>query len=146
VAELKEVRSLRQLLDQEYEILSSADDPSRIEQISVEKLELIRRVDNLFGIRNRFLQEAGLSTADDLQSLLDELPATSELAQRFGALEEAVKEMHRQNQINGNIVSHGQRYVRQTLDILHGKSETLQTYGPEGEARSEERANFSSKV
>lgn len=144
--ELEAILQLQQLLQQEYQILSSSEDPDRIEQISQEKLILLQRVDELFANRQRFLQGLGLQVTATLEALIDKLPADSELASRFGKLQDAAKEVHRQNQINGGIVTHGQRYVRQTLDILHGKTEAMQTYGPEGEARSEERPNFSSKV
>ncbi len=145
-SELEAILQLQQLLEQEYQILSSSENPEQIEQISQEKLTLLKQVDQLFANRQRFLQELGLQESTTLEALISRLPADCELASQFAKLQDAAKEVHRQNQINGGIVTHGQRYVRQTLDILHGKTEALQTYGPEGEARSEERPNFSSKV
>ncbi len=145
-AELQQIRLLQQLLEQEYQALSSIEDPARIEQISQEKLALIRRIEGLFGKRKHFLEKLGLQQTGDLESLISKLPADSEATARFTELKEAADQAHRQNMINGGIVTTGQRHVRQTLDILHGKTESLQTYGPAGEARSEDRASFSSKV
>ena len=133
-------------MEQEYQALSSIDDSDRIEQISREKLALIRRIDELFGKRKSFLDKLGLRQTGDLETLISKLPADSEATARFTELKEAAELAHRQNLINGGIVTTGQRHVRQTLDILHGKTEALQTYGPAGEARSEDRASFSSKV
>ncbi len=145
-AELQAILRLQQLLEQEYQVLSSSENPDRIEQISQEKLVLLKQVDELFVNRQRFLQKLGLRESAILEALISKLPPDSELASLLEKLQEAAKEVHRQNQINGGIVAHGQRYVRQTLDILHGKTEAMQTYGPEGEARSDERPTFSSKV
>ncbi len=144
--ELEVANSMLGLLTQEYEALTDGD-PDAIKSVSNKKIEQMRLMDQLLGTRNSFLSELGL-TADNhgTDKAIAGIELNSGLQAQWDKLKSIVIKLHKQNDINGGIITIGQRRVKQALDILSGKENLSGTYSQEGETTFSKSNNLHTKA
>ena len=133
------------LLESEHKVLT-AGDPEPIKSASQQKLEHMRLMERNIIDRNLFLQKLGLTT--DEQGIEKAVSAAhdSQLNTNWNELKEAAKQLQKQNDVNGGIISIGQRRVKQALDILSGKENLTGTYSQQGETQFSKSNNLHTKA
>lgn len=146
-AELQCANALEAVLKREHDILLSSV-PEEITRISAEKQLLMRQLQQQLVQRDQFLLQFSLPPGNPgTDKLLKDQPAESRAAMLWKALRELAVALRDQNEINGGIVSLGQRHTKQALQILSGrKNDNDYTYGPEGTPRDEGLSNILAKV
>lgn len=133
------------LLKSEHEVLT-AGDPEPIKTASQQKLEHMRLMEQNIIDRNLFLQRLSLTT--DEQGIEQAVSAAQDqqLHTNWNELKETAKQLQKQNEINGGIISIGQRRVKQALDILSGKENLTGTYSQQGETQFSKSNNLHTKA
>lgn len=146
-AELQCAKALEAVLKREHDILLSSV-PEEITSISSEKQLLMKQLQQQLVQRDRFLLQFSLPPGNPgTDLLLKDQPAETRAATLWKALRELAVALRDQNEINGGIVSLGQRHTKQALQILSGrKSNNDHTYGPEGTQRDGGLSNILAKV
>jgi flagella synthesis protein FlgN len=135
--ELVLATNLQEILQREFDILSG-DSPTKIEAISREKLKQMQQLTQQLTKRDQLLTTLRLPPGKEgTDILIRQLPQGHELFNYWERLQELSSELQQQNTINGGIVAVGQRRAKQALDILRGKHNIPETYGPEGESRTD---------
>jgi flagellar biosynthesis/type III secretory pathway chaperone len=144
--ELVMARAMYELLEREYEALTDGD-PEVITATSKSKLEQLKEMEQHLAQVNRFLLEQGL-TADTrgAEQAITMTGPDPEVQSRWDELRSMEIKLQRQNEINGGIITIGQRRVKQALDILSGKSGLTGTYSQEGETRFSKPSNLHTKA
>lgn len=144
--EIAEANRLQEIMEREFDILGE-DDPEQIGAISKEKLAQMQRLAQQLSLRDRFLDNIGLPGGKEgTDLLLQGFPRDSKLVEHWKELQDLGEQLKKRNEVNGNIVAISQRHVRQTLDILNGKTEAPQTYSREGDTRSTAQQNSLAKA
>ena len=143
--ELEMAGDMLALLKSEHKVLT-AGDPEPIKSASQQKLEHMRLMERNIIDRNLFLQKLGLTT--DEQGIEKAVSAAhdSQLNTNWNELKEAAKQLQKQNDVNGGIISIGQRRVKQALDILSGKENLTGTYSQQGETQFSKSNNLHTKA
>lgn len=143
--ELEMAGDMLALLESEHKVLT-AGDPEPIKSASQQKLEHMRLMERNIIDRNLFLQKLGLTT--DEQGIEKAVSAAhdSQLNTNWNELKEAAKQLQKQNDVNGGIISIGQRRVKQALDILSGKENLTGTYSQQGETQFSKSNNLHTKA
>jgi len=133
--ELAMAKSMYGLLEREYEALTDGD-PEVITATSKKKLEQLQEMEQHLAQVNLFLLELGL-TADTrgAEHAIAMTGPDQTLQSKWDELRSMEIKLQRQNEINGGIITIGQRRVKQALDILSGKAGLTGTYSQEGEAK-----------
>jgi len=133
--ELVMAKSMYGLLEREYEALTDGD-PEVITATSKKKLEQLHEMEQHLAQVNLFLLELGL-TADTrgAEQAIAMTGPDQTLQSKWDELRSMEIKLQRQNEINGGIITIGQRRVKQALDILSGKAGLTGTYSQEGEAK-----------
>lgn len=144
--ELEMANSMHGLLELEYEALTDGN-PDGIKSISTKKIERMRLMEQQLDRRNRFLTELGL-TADNngADEAIAGIELNSGLRAKWDELRSVAIKLQKQNEINGGIISIGQRRVKQALDILSGKENLTGTYSQEGETTFSKSNNLHTKA
>jgi flagellar biosynthesis/type III secretory pathway chaperone len=136
-AELVMATALQEILQREFDILSG-DSPEQIEAISKEKLAQMQQLTQQLAKRDQLLTILRLPPGKaGTDMLMRQLPKGHELFSHWEQLQRLSAELQQQNTINGGIVAAGQRRAKQALDILRGKHNIPETYGPGGESRTD---------
>ncbi len=144
--ELAAAESMLQLLLHEYEALTDGD-PDNIKSISAEKNQQMRQMEQLLTKRNGLLRELGLAPdSAAIDSAITAMGANSELRAKWDKLRSVTIKLQKQNDINGGIITIGQRRVKQALDILSGKENLTGTYSQEGETTFSKSNNLHTKA
>ena len=126
-ASLHGLDALERLLEQEQQVLASRD-AEALEQLAQEKLSLLKQLQHSIDGRDRLQQTAGLQPGlDDGGRLVDALKQPA-LANQWSELLERARRVAELNDINGRLVSQGQRTTRAALGILTGRPEQQDTY------------------
>ncbi len=144
--ELELARSMYVLLEDEYEALTDGN-PEAITAISKKKLEQLRMMEQHLQQVNFFLLELGLTA--DTQGAEQAIARTgpdNKLQTKWDELRSMEIKLQRQNEINGGIITIGQRRVKQALDILSGKEGLTGTYGQDGETQFSNSNNLHTKA
>ncbi len=144
--ELELARSMLVLLEGEYEALTDGN-PEAITTISKKKLEQLRVMEQHLQQVNYFLLELGL-TADTqgAEQAIAQTGPDNKLQTKWDELRSMEIKLQRQNEINGGIITIGQRRVKQALDILSGKEGLTGTYGQDGETQFSNSNNLHTKA
>ena len=144
--ELEMAGAMHGLLENEYEALTDGD-PELITAISRKKLEQLRKMEQHLGKVNLYLLELGL-TADTsgAEQAIARTGPDSRIQSKWDELRSMEIKLQRQNEINGGIITIGQRRVKQALDILSGKSGLTGTYSQEGETQYSNSNNLHTKA
>ena len=130
--ELQSARELQRTLDQEFDALSQGE-ADRITEITAQKQLQTLRLGQHLQARDRFLAEHKLPAGQQgTDAIVKRLPADAAAANLWQELQSVGRRLRERNEVNGGIIAHGQRHVRQALAILSGQSGTGDTYGPEG--------------
>jgi flagella synthesis protein FlgN len=144
--ELVMATKLQEILQREFDILSG-DIPEKIEAISKEKLAQMQQLAQQLAKRDELLTILRLpSGKEGTDMMVQQLPPGHELTSNWGQLQQLSGELQHQNTINGDIVAIGQRRAKQALDILRGKNNIPETYGPGGESRTDATPNTIAKA
>lgn len=144
--ELAAAESMLNLLVLEYEALTDGD-PDQIKSISAEKIQQMRLMEQLLAKRNGFLLELGLAPdGSAMETAISGMESNSELRAQWEKFRSATIKLQKQNDINGGIISIGQRRVKQALDILSGKENLSGTYSQEGETTFSKSNNLHTKA
>ena len=144
-AELNMAKGMLELLTNEHALLTKGD-PDAIKSISKQKLEHMQLMEQNISGRNQFLRSLGLTS--DEQGL-EKAVATMEdrtLSATWDELKSTAKQLKKQNEINGGIITLGQRRVKQALDILSGKENLTGTYSQQGETQFSTSNNLHTKA
>jgi flagellar biosynthesis/type III secretory pathway chaperone len=144
-AELNMAKGMLELLTNEHALLTKGD-PDAIKSISNQKLEHMQLMEQNISGRNQFLRSLGLTS--DEQGL-EKAVATMEdltLSATWDELKSTAKQLKKQNEINGGIITLGQRRVKQALDILSGKENLTGTYSQQGETQFSKSNNLHTKA
>jgi len=129
-------RDLLQILGREYQALTHAE-ADQIESLSAEKRRQMQQLQQRLLERDRFLLRQGLAPAKQgMEQLLKQASPLHDIHSLWEELQALAGRLREQNEINGGIVSLGQRHVQQALDLLTGRSSNGDTYGPAGGHRS----------
>ena len=144
--ELELARSMHGLLEHEYEALTDGD-PEAITAISKKKLEQLRWMEQHLEKVNLYLLDLGL-TADTrgAEQAITWTGPDIKLQSKWDELRSMEIKLQRQNEINGGIITIGQRRVKQALDILSGKEGLTGTYSQEGETQFNKSNNLHTKA
>ncbi|MCP3671668.1 MAG: flagellar protein FlgN [Gammaproteobacteria bacterium] len=144
--ELELARSMYTLLKSEYEALTDGN-PKAITAISKKKLEQLRWMEQHLQQVNAFLLELGL-TADThgAEQAIARTGPDNKLQAKWDELRSVEVKLQRQNEINGGIITIGQRRVKQALDILSGKEGLTGTYGQDGGTQFSNSNNLHTKA
>jgi flagella synthesis protein FlgN len=135
--ELVMATKLQEILQQEFDILSG-DNPEKIEAISKDKLAQMQQLSQQLAKRDQLLTILHLPPGKEgTDMMVRQLPQGHELTGNWGQLQQLSGELQQQNTINGDIIAIGQRRAKQALDILRGKNNIPETYGPGGESRTD---------
>jgi flagellar biosynthesis/type III secretory pathway chaperone len=144
--ELAAAEFMHKLLSHEYEALTDGD-PDKIKSISAEKIQQLRLVEQLLAKRNGLLRELGLATdSSGVDRAITAMGSDSELRAKWDRLRSVSIKLQKQNDINGGIITIGQRRVKQALDILSGKENLTGTYSQEGETTFSKSNNLHTKA
>lgn len=144
--ELAAAESMHKLLGLEYEALTDGD-PDQIKSISAEKIQQMRLMEQLLAKRNGFLLELGLAPdISAIETAISGMESNSELRAQWEKFRSVTIKLQKQNDINGGIISIGQRRVKQALDILSGKENLSGTYSQEGETTFSKSNNLHTKA
>ena len=130
-------RELLQTLALEYQALTQAD-TDRIESVAADKRLQLQQLQQCLLEQDRLLQRLGSTGAgpQGIERLLVQASPRDGLHAQWEELRAVTRQLREQNEINGGIVSLGQRHVRQALELLTGRSSDGDTYGPGGGRRS----------
>jgi len=144
--ELEMARSMHDLLEHEYEALTDGD-PELITAISKQKLEQLQQMEQHLAKVNLYLLDLGL-TADTrgAEQAIARTGPDTQVQSKWDQLRSMEIKLQRQNDINGGIISIGQRRVKQALDILSGKESLTGTYSQEGETQFSKSNNLHTKA
>ncbi len=127
--------SLLDVLGHEREALTH-EDPTEIERIAEQKQIIMEKLREQLVLRDRFLVGRGYSTGkigtDKLLNNSDRKSA-SVANEQWEQLQQLAEELQISNDINGTMVTMATRQVRQALEILTGRTDQQQTYGPGGQ-------------
>ena len=121
--ELKTVQMLLRLLQQEYSVLKARDLPA-LEQVVTEKQRCVEQLRDQIAHRVDNLRSRGLTAdAQGMVAWLNQLPAAERVTatRLWTALEQAVPQLHQQNDINGAVIAAGRSHVERSLAILSGR-------------------------
>ncbi len=144
--ELAAAEFMLKLLSQEYEALTDGD-PDKIKSISAEKSQQVRLMDQLLSKRNGLLRELGIATdSSGTDRAISAMGSNSELLAKWDKLRSVTIKLQKQNDINGGIITIGQRRVKQALDILSGKENLTGTYSQGGETTFSKTNNLHTKA
>lgn len=144
-AELNMAKGMLELLTNEHALLTKGD-PDAIKSISKQKLEHMQLMEQNISGRNQLLRSLGLTS--DEQGLEQAVAAMKDraLSATWDELKSTAKQLKKQNEINGGIITLGQRRVKQALDILSGKENLTGTYSQQGEAQFSKSNNLHTKA
>jgi flagella synthesis protein FlgN len=135
--ELVMATDLQEILQREFDILSG-DTPEQIEAISKEKLAQMQKLTQQLAKRDQLLTILRLPPGKEgTEIMLRQLSPEHKLLSHWEQLQQLSAKLQQQNTINGGIVAAGQRRAKQALDILRGKHDIPETYGPGGESRTD---------
>jgi flagellar biosynthesis/type III secretory pathway chaperone len=144
--ELAAAESMHKLLLLEYEALTDGD-PDKIKPISDKKIQQMRLMEQLLTKRNGFLLKLGIATDNSgTEEAIAGVEFNSELRAQWDRLRSVTLKLQKQNDINGGIITIGQRRVKQALDILSGKENLTGTYSQEGETTFTKSNNLHTKA
>ncbi|VAW86142.1 hypothetical protein MNBD_GAMMA16-2226 [hydrothermal vent metagenome] len=149
--QIQQVNELFVLLRQEYQELRGGH-AEKIEQISLEKSILLNELKNLEQEQQQFIQSTLLKHEKPsiAQVIICIAPQNPEALTALNEeLTQQAKECHKQNQINGIVISMNQQFTDKALAILHGQDPTAVTqliYGPNGQTETKIRHNSLTKV
>ncbi len=144
--ELELASSMHVLLEREYEALTDGN-PEEITTISKKKLDRLQGMEQHLQQVNHFLLGLGL-TADTrgAEQAIARTGPDMQIQAKWDALRSMEIKLQRQNEINGGIITIGQRRVKQALDILSGKENLTGTYSQEGETQFSKSNNLHTKA
>jgi len=144
--ELGLANSMHVLLEREYEALTDGN-PEEITTISKKKLQQLQGMEQHLQQVNHFLLELGV-TADTVgaEQVISRTGPDMQIQSKWDALRSMEIKLQRQNEINGGIITIGQRRVKQALDILSGKESLTGTYSQEGETKFSNTNNLHTKA
>lgn len=132
-AELACAQTLLQILEREYKILNYGD-AQQIETVTKEKLNRMSRLQQLLVEREQLLSQWKTKGVDATESIIGNLPNDSEITNNWQQLKDIAERLKQQNEINGVIITFGQRNIHNALDILNGRQQhATSTYNPQGE-------------
>ena len=130
--ELESARVLLRTLEQEFAALSRGDAES-IAEATAEKQRQTLRMGQHLQMRDRFLSDNACSGGQQgTDALIAQLPVDAGAAILWRDLQQVALQLRDKNEINGGIIAHGQRHLRQAVAILSGQSVNGDTYGPQG--------------
>ncbi len=136
-AELKETYRLLDILTEEHQALSSSN-PDLIAAISSKKIDAMQQVELHHSKCVQFLaQIGGSSSSEEMALFIARLPKENPIVTQWQELQNLVRKLQRQNEINGGVIALTQRHITIALDILSGKANITATYGPSGQTHSE---------
>ncbi len=132
-AELVSAKALQQTLEREYEILKYGD-AEQIETVTKEKLNRLSKLQQLLVEREQLLSQWTPKCIDITESIISNLPDDNEIASNWQQLKDIAERLKDQNEINGAIITIGQRNTLNALDVLSGpRPNASSTYNPDGE-------------
>jgi flagellar biosynthesis/type III secretory pathway chaperone len=126
-ASLHGMQALEQLLLRERQTLADRD-ADGLEQVAQEKLALLKQLQHSIEARDRLQQAAGLQPGLEDGGKLVELLRQAAISEDWNGLVELAQRVADLNEINGRLVSQGQRTARAALGILTGRPEQQDTY------------------
>ncbi len=143
---IQQVTALSTLLLQEYQALR-AGHTDEIEQISLEKNRLLNELKNLEKEQQQFLssifsEQEKPNVTRVIASMAPQHSKT--LTPLNEKLTKLAEQCHKQNQINGIVISMGQQFTDKALAILHGQNpaEVSQLiYGRNGQTETKIKHN-----
>ena len=145
-AELECARQLLDTLAVEHQALIRGDADS-ISAASSLKLQQMQRFQHLLSERDRILIKFGFPPGKEgTDAILSSGPADAATLENWEELKKMAVRLRDSNDLNGSIVALGQRHVQQALDILIGRAEENQTYGPAGDRSKGHRSNSLAKA
>lgn len=120
--EIATICELNELLHREYLALKKRD-PIEIRKLTAEKQDRINRLQDLIELHTDVLKHSDRQNAS-MKTYLASAPIEErgQLAALWTKLWEAFSDMHRQNEINGAIISASRSHLERALTILCGRN------------------------
>lgn len=143
---LELAKSMHGLLGREYEALTDGE-PESITAISRKKLEQLQVMERHLEQVNLYLLKLGLTAdARGVEQAIAWTGPDINLQSKWDDLRSTEIKLQRQNEINGGIITIGQRRVKQALNILSGKESLTGTYDQDGETQFNPSNNLHTKA
>lgn len=134
--EIESARRLLLTLKQELDALRQGDADS-IAEITAQKQRQTLELAQCLESRDHFLAQHALPSGQrGTEAIIDQLPAEAQASVLWRELQSVGRQLRDHNEVNGGIIAHGQRHLRQAVAILSGQSGRGDTYGPEGTCRN----------
>lgn len=131
-AELGSAQALQQIIEREYQILNSGD-AEEIETVTKEKLSGMSVLQQQLAEREQFLSKCAVLGVAATETLISNLPADTGITSSWRQLKDIGAKLKRQNEINGVIITLGQRNTQNALGVLSGRQPSASaTYNPDG--------------
>ena len=137
--DIQTAKLLSDLLQQEHQILQQRD-ANQLNRIVAEKQHCMAKLEQSAKQRggwiNFLVERTGLTPSECWNRLLEELK-DPELKTLWSELQELLNDCKQHNDVNGKIITRGQKTLKQLLGILRGQSmETPKLYTASGDAHS----------
>lgn len=142
----REAGLLLELLDAEYRLLQGTDSEA-LEKLTQQKQQQIVNLEAAVARQDDFLEQRGLQAGrEGMQAYLATFPSDSPVGPQWQAFTTKLTACRKQNEINGALLNQSRRQISHALELLRGICEADKTYGPSGEARSNQSANSLGKA
>jgi flagella synthesis protein FlgN len=133
--EIEYADQLLETLEQENQALTG-NDPEAIKQAVGLKQASLLQMSHQLQQRDQFLRQLSLPEGNQgTDILIGQLPGDHATTRLWSDLKQKARELKTQNEINGGIVTLGQRHAKRAMEILSGQHSSSHTYGPDGERR-----------
>ncbi len=137
--ETRAVERLVVLLGQERDALTGRDIDA-IERVTQAKIEQIGQVEHASAARESWARTAGVAfegrAFEQLVTDMANAANDAELVEVWEKLREAMREAHRENLVNGRVISRSRQTLSHLLDILRGQVDAPRLYGRAGQTGS----------
>lgn len=145
-AELASAQALLQILERENRILNKGG-AEEIETVTREKVSGMSQLQQLLTERDQLLTECAIKGAEATEALINSISTDTGIASSWRQLKDIAARLKQQNEINGVIITIGQRNTHNALDILSGRQpNTSTTYNPDGEKQRDSSSTTLIKV
>jgi flagellar biosynthesis/type III secretory pathway chaperone len=143
---IREAETLLELLDEEQRLLRGTD-PGALERLTQRKQQQIENLEVVVVRQDAFLQQQGLPPGPSgMQGYLDGAAVDDAIKRSWTEFVDKLARCRKQNTLNGALLVQSQRQISHALQLLLGAGEANRTYGPSGEARSNQTANSLGKA
>ena len=134
--ELDAARGLLQLLKREQDCLMQAN-VNELQQLTLEKTELVTKMANLGQSRLTALSKCGLEAREEsMETWIRSYPQTHPVQHAWQELLDLAKNAKELNRVNGLLIGQHMARNQTMLNTLRGNTQAGTMYGPDGQANS----------